>query len=370
MTQACKITLEVQRSLLPQLKHRLQAWGLSSYAVQPGRRTVYREGAPWAFWTWTTQLDEEPLELVELYYSGDDGALLRALVAELELNYPGRGSVYSEEVRLEGPALPLNTAPAPEGFGAPLFQDWALVSCVVQRGRAEPLCRAALDLGVSVPSVYFGQGSGLRERLGLLRVTIPAEKEIVNLIVPAAEAPDLMDTLIVEGRLNQPGRGFLYHAPLRFGLADTRLYRGPQRHVATMEQVILALDRLQGDTKWRRRAWSQVAGGRQKLEKSKMALVSVNLNCPNGTSKELISLARDLGAPGATTTQQTWTLPRASAFEAVRECAALVVPHDLLETVMAGWRDRGAFEAPGGLLVELKPVSESYSFLHRPAENS
>jgi hypothetical protein len=131
-------------------------------------------------------------------------------------------------------------------------EDYALICCTVPRGLGDNLAAAVLELGVCVPLVFFGTGVGLRDRLGLLRITIPVEKEIIWFLVPRADAELIEKTLIPRARLDVPGHGFLYKMLVHAPVVNLRVRMSKRVHAATMEQVIIALDEVSGSSDWRR----------------------------------------------------------------------------------------------------------------------
>ena len=59
----------------------------------------------------------------------------------------------------------------------------SMITAVVQRGAADALVRAAREAGSEGATIYFGRGSGVRERLGILGLAVEAEKEIINILL-------------------------------------------------------------------------------------------------------------------------------------------------------------------------------------------
>ncbi|MDR2478662.1 MAG: hypothetical protein LBD48_05040 [Treponema sp.] len=131
-------------------------------------------------------------------------------------------------------------------------EDYALICCTVPRGLGDTLASAVLELGVCVPVVFFGTGVGLRDRLGLLRITIPVEKEIIWFLVPRADAELVEKTLIPRARLDVPGHGFLYKTLVHAPVINLQVRMSKRVHAASMEQVIAALDEVSGSSDWRR----------------------------------------------------------------------------------------------------------------------
>jgi len=115
------------------------------------------------------------------------------------------------------------------------------------------MAKTALDLGICVPLVTFGKGNDIRDQLGLIRITISAEKEIVRLVMPEQDSESIIRILVEQSRLDRPGRGFIYQTPVSMGLLDTYLKIGKQKYAASIEQIIAAIDQLKSGTSWRKR---------------------------------------------------------------------------------------------------------------------
>lgn len=89
-----------------------------------------------------------------------------------------------------------------------------LITCVIQRGRADKVAKAALDAGAAGATVFFGRGMGLRERLGLLGLAIVPEKEIIMIVVRDSESQRIFDVVIEAANLDTPGMGIAYTSPI------------------------------------------------------------------------------------------------------------------------------------------------------------
>jgi hypothetical protein len=131
-------------------------------------------------------------------------------------------------------------------------KEHALISCIVPRGQGDSIAGALLKLGICVPIIFYGTGVGLRDRLGLMRITVPIEKEIIWFIVPASDAIHVEKIIIPYAGLDIPGRGFLYTMYIHAPVVNLRVRHGKRAHAATMEQIIAALDEVQGSSDWRR----------------------------------------------------------------------------------------------------------------------
>ena len=89
-----------------------------------------------------------------------------------------------------------------------------LITCVVQRGKADKIVKAALEAGAGGATVFFGRGMGLRDRLGLLGLAIVPEKEIVLIVSEKKETPRIFDVIIEAAKLNVPGMGVAFVTPI------------------------------------------------------------------------------------------------------------------------------------------------------------
>lgn len=85
-----------------------------------------------------------------------------------------------------------------------------VITCIVQRGKADDVMKAASKAGASGATIYFARGTGIREKLGLLGIAIQAEKEVISICVPEANARPIFDAMVRAGKLNTPGMGFIY----------------------------------------------------------------------------------------------------------------------------------------------------------------
>ena len=95
-----------------------------------------------------------------------------------------------------------------------VLTDLALITCIVQKGLADPIVKAAREAGAQGATVYYARGTGVRERLGVLGVAVEADKEVINIVVASDQVDRIVEVMYLEGRLDTPGMGFLYVTPL------------------------------------------------------------------------------------------------------------------------------------------------------------
>ena len=185
--------------------------------------------------------------------------VINNIIETAELHIPGRGTIFSQdlmEFSKEQPEVNLDFLSESKcrDYSDILLHKLSCVVCVLSDpGSGESMAKAALDLGICVPLVTFGTGNYMRDQLGLIRITISPEKEIVHLVMPEQDSDSIIRILIEQSRLDLPGRGFIYQTPVSMGLLDTYLKIGKQKYAATIEQIIAAIDQLKSGTGWRKR---------------------------------------------------------------------------------------------------------------------
>ncbi len=89
-----------------------------------------------------------------------------------------------------------------------------LITCVVQRGKADGVVKAAMAVGAGGATVVFARGMGVRERLGLLGLAIVAEKEVVFIVTPRKDTGKIFDAIVDAAGLHTPGLGIAYVTPI------------------------------------------------------------------------------------------------------------------------------------------------------------
>jgi nitrogen regulatory protein PII len=95
-----------------------------------------------------------------------------------------------------------------------VLTDLTLITCIVQRGAANDIVRAAVASGAQGATVHYATGSGLRERLGLIGMAIEVDKEVVNIVVANEQADHIFEVMFRAGHLDTPGMGFIYMTAL------------------------------------------------------------------------------------------------------------------------------------------------------------
>jgi nitrogen regulatory protein PII len=361
-----KVTSVLRRNLAHLLLSSLSEVHLEQYQLTAVRRVTLHESRRGFGLIHGIRMVEEAGEMIVFLVDLEqEDRAVDWVARQCELHVPGHGTVYSEDVELISVRDREAQAIFPSSDKGPLTKQSPLVgiSCVVQRGEANSVARVALDMGSSVPCVSFGHGMGLRDRVGLLRVAIPAQKEIIQLVVSPYDAETMMRLMIRAGELDRPGKGFIYLHPIRKGLIDTKITHGPARHVASMEQIIATLDELKGDMGWRKRAHKDLVP----VDPSYLLLdlADISVICNEGTGQGLMKCAMRAGAGGATISRTkclsaSGSLPK--GMSSAREVCNTCVPRSRLEEVIGALEEGNVFgeEASGEILIRRAPKAYTY----------
>lgn len=340
--------------------------GVKDYGITPVRVLTLHESRRGLGVFHRFRLVEEPGEMIHFLVGADqEEAALDYLARRCELTLPGHGTVYSEEVELLNSDQDVPKALFPVLEDIPPVKQSSLVGicCVLQRGQANEVARVALDMGLSVPAISFGQGMGIRDRLGLLRVAIPGQKEIVHITASRYDAETLMRMMIRAGQLDRPGKGFIYTYPIGKGVVDTKITHGLTRHVASVEQIIAALDELKGDMGWRRRAHKELV--EVNPDYFLLDLVDLLVVCNEGTGKDLVKSAMRAGAGGATISRMKQFFEQGSrpkGMSSAREVCDICVNQDLLERMVSALVEGGLLQEEASGEIWLRKALKAYTY--------
>ncbi len=91
-----------------------------------------------------------------------------------------------------------------------VLTDVFLITCIVQRGRAKHVLKAAQEAGAQGATIHYGHGFGTQELLGVLSIAIDTEKEIINILVPSDLRDSIFERMSIAGHLDTPGMGMIY----------------------------------------------------------------------------------------------------------------------------------------------------------------
>ncbi len=299
-----KVTCQVYTWISALVEKSLFEAGIVNFHLQSGRNVVIREKHYLGGLITKTKYENDPADIFRFYIPFEyESAILNYLIKKCEFHHPGRGTVFTEEVTLYNFELlhfdfdKLNRLEKSEDLAKSGFTG---ISCIIQRGLAGIIIKSVLDMGFCVPTVTYGEGGGFREKLGLIRVAIPSEKEVVTLTVSKIDAMEVMGILVDIARLDQPGKGFIYMFPIRKAFINTRLFRGTLKQVASTEQIIQAIDEIKGNNEWRRKFSESELTKRSDRRKYLKKMINITVFTNEGYIGNIINQAMNDGAGGAT----------------------------------------------------------------------
>jgi nitrogen regulatory protein PII len=181
----------------------------------------------------------------------------------------------------------------------PARENLEAICCICEKGIAEEIAKAALECGAPGPTITYGEGGGIRDKIPLLRITKGPEKEFVWCVVDKTDADKVFGNMARAGKITEPGRGFMYSIPVHTGLINVSSTISSSAHGANMEQIISALDDLKGGKEWR----TNVDPVESKALKTTYLENLVGLYCvvPRDFYDEVYDSILNSGAPGVST---------------------------------------------------------------------
>lgn len=367
MSPYVRVTAIVDQLLVADVRAALAEAGVGHYYLRPAHSSHLEERRGLSgVLNAGMRLGSAPSEVLTLFLpEGEELPVLELLARHGRLAQPGAGSVFSEPVTLAYGYAPLLPRPAmlpPQPHEHDFYAELVGITCVVPRGRGDRIAREVLELGASVPTIGFGTGKGLRDRLGLLRVTIPAEKEVVTLVDSRQDADEVIEHIIRAGRLDLPGGGFIASYPVRRGLINTRLTLGQVGQAASMDRVVAALDSLTGGVEWRSAAGAKAPVAARRFIHG----VELSLIAPEDRIDELFEHAMNAGVQGATTVAQRLVVAEeAPQLLKARAACSMFLPEALAPTVLEALEAAGAFGEEIQAVVYGRRVERAFTYTGR-----
>jgi nitrogen regulatory protein PII len=315
---------------------------------------------------------DNPMSIFSIIVFPDiENEVMEIVRKSADLQIPGHGSVYSEDITVyhENSLYFVTDTIQADKPKEKFFKGLTGIFCILPRGFGEPVSKILLENGIGVPTVTYGSGTGLRDKLGLLKITLPREKDILKLVVNSSDAEHVMNFIIEAGQLESPGRGFIYEYPVKHGLINTRVSLDGSRHTANIDQIIAALDRLHGNVEWRKRSSNN---SYTNSNRNFFSGVDVHFYCNEGFILEIIKELRKLGVSGSTMKTLKLISKNEDAVELeheprikispARESCNMLVPEKNLPEILEELEKIGAFgsEIQGMLYTTQIPRAFTY----------
>ncbi|MDY6974168.1 MAG: hypothetical protein SV775_17915, partial [Thermodesulfobacteriota bacterium] len=192
-----EITVIANREISSVIIGELESIGIDYVNSAAGRKILLQDrvGIMKLFGSGKALVDD-PISIISFLTTPDtEGDIVSFVIDKGALNIPGRGTVFSKEATLvkAHEACQENRPKGVKAKKIKTLSGLAGVCCIVHKGEGDAIGKIGLDTGCGVPAITFGTGTGLRDKLGLWRITIPAEKELVNLVTTSHDARHLIE---------------------------------------------------------------------------------------------------------------------------------------------------------------------------------
>jgi nitrogen regulatory protein PII len=362
-----KITIIIDRQVSETVIDELASLGIERFYSEPGRTSILEEKYGLSSFLSRRKLSNSPVNKITFFISNDaEYSLMNNLAVKFNFNSPGKGTIFSNDIEwIKSHKLCLDDAQAINNIAlktnAYMFDELKGLCCIVQRGEGDSIARICLDSGAGVPLITFGTGGGLRDNLGLLRITIPAEKELVNIVMSKYDIDSLMEIIIEQGKMNEPGRGFIYMYQVRKGIVDTKISRGRRGQVASMEKVVSAIDSIKGTMEWRKSRFEERKNKRRHYFENLFDLVLI---CNEGYSVPLMKAVMAAGATGSTISQVNYhsQSDRAGRIPSNRELCRTVVSKNQVPAIADAVEKAGGFSDKVQGLMYMIPAPKAFTY--------
>ena len=103
------------------------------------------------------------------------------------------------------------------------LSDVYLITCVVESGLADKIVDAATKVGAQGATINYARGTGIRDRMGLLGVTIDEQKEIIRIIVSKEQSNRIFEAMFLASLSSSKVLGLKYCISLTI-LSPSHLY--------------------------------------------------------------------------------------------------------------------------------------------------
>ncbi|MDD2331723.1 MAG: hypothetical protein PHI68_03610 [Candidatus Cloacimonetes bacterium] len=307
----------------------------------------------------------DPVEIFSIFLdSSCETDVLNHIYHKFDFKTPGRGTIYSNEVNLikHHSSSSLNQQVIPSSKGnAYFFKELKGITCIVQRGEGDRIAKISLNTGASLPITTHGTGSGVRDKLGLLRITIPPEKELINLVMSRFDIDSVLELFISEGKLDEPGRGIAYVYPVYQGVVNTKITRKKTEQAASMEQVVSAIDSIKGGMEWRK---SRLEQPNVKNRYFLTGLAELTVICNEGYGTYISTTAMEKGAPGATICKLRYRSKKTEndPIPSIREMCKMIVSPQNIPAITQALIDIEAFGDEILGFMYSQPVERAFTY--------
>lgn len=362
-----RLTIIIDKTQSKEVMVQLKALGVHHLQIETGRSVLLTQlsGLRKIFGSGQSLQEDTISSFSFLAQKDQEEDLIHHLTETLGLDMPGRGSVFGKNINLVQSFLPephaLNIPPSSSTI---IAKHLTGITCITQKGEANQVAQIGLNTGTAIPTVTLGRGLGVRNRMGLWRILVPAEKEVSTFVVDENEANTVLNMVVEVGKLDQPGRGFVYSYPLSMGVLNTKFFAGTTQQAASVEQIVSVIDEMKGSTDWRKKALS-VEGFESRTQNLITGIIDIMITCNEGTADTFTAVAMNNGAGGATVSQAKH-VPLADPEDSVspaREIISMTLKPEALASMHAALKEAGLFETEAAGEILTNPVIKAVTYL-------
>jgi len=229
-------------------------------------------------------------------------AVMHNIIVEGDLYHSGAGGIYSISCQGAYFSKPLDNKIKIQKLEEKAFQlknDLVTIFCIVQKGKSEPILTAAMQEGSPGPSVGYGEGHGVRDKMGIWRFAINPEKELIRVVVDSYDFEAVYAAMISAGKLDIPGMGFIYAIQVSKGLMNIASIYGSKTQLASTHQIIKAIDDLNKGTQWRSQTFLQQNFNERKTkDKTSLSMSKLTFVVDHSYTETFVKGILNAGVPG------------------------------------------------------------------------
>jgi len=85
-----------------------------------------------------------------------------------------------------------------------------LIVTIVNKSLADTVVEASKKAGAEGGTIIYGRGTGIHEKKMLFSMMIEPEKEIVLTLIRNKKTQAVLDSIVTETKLNEPGNGIAF----------------------------------------------------------------------------------------------------------------------------------------------------------------
>lgn len=88
--------------------------------------------------------------------------------------------------------------------------EFQLIVTIVNKGHCGSVIDSSLAAGAEGGTIISGRGSGIHEKAKIFSFAIEPEKDIVLTLVPSDRTEKVLEAIVKETKLNEPGNGIAF----------------------------------------------------------------------------------------------------------------------------------------------------------------